>query len=55
MVEKSYHLARYLGPFGAYLMLKGPIYGSKGVFIYQNDRWNVAVNYSYLPYGQKHH
>ena len=27
--------------------------GSKGVSIYKNDRWNVAVNSHYLPSGQK--
>ena len=26
MVEKTYNLARYLGPFGAYLMPHGPIW-----------------------------
>ena len=24
MVEKTYHLAQYLGPFGAYFMPQGP-------------------------------
>merc|ERR1712127_647132 len=28
-------------------------YGSKGVSLYKNDRWNVAVNSRYLPSGQK--
>ena len=49
MVEKIYHLALYLGPFGAYLMPQG----SKGVPIYQNDCWNMEVNSHYLPYGKK--
>ena len=49
MVEKTYHdIAPYLGAFGAFLMS-----GSKGVFIYQNDRWNVAINSHYLSFGQK--
>ena len=29
MVEKTYHLAQYLGPFGAYVMPQGPKQGSK--------------------------
>ena len=33
MVEKTYHIAPYLGAFGAYLMPQWPIYGSKGVSI----------------------
>ena len=53
MVEKTYHIAPYLGAFGAYMMPEWPIYGSKGVSIYQNDRWNVAVNTCNLPSGQK--
>ena len=45
MVEKTYlDKAPYFGAFGAYL---------KGVSIYLNDRWNVAVNSRYLPSGQK--
>ena len=48
MVEIAYH-----NVFGAYLMAQSPIFGSKCVSIYQNDRWNVAVNSSYLPSGQK--
>ena len=43
----------YLAPFGAYLLPQRPIYSLKGVFIYQNNRWNVAVNSRYLPSGQK--
>ena len=44
MVEKTYHdIATY---FGA-------INGSKGVSIYKNDHWKVAVNSCYLPSGQK--
>ena len=35
MVEKTYHLAPYLGPY---------------VPIYQNDHWNVAITLSYLQY-----
>ena len=31
MVKKTYHIAPYLGVFGAYLMPQWPIYGSKGV------------------------
>ena len=54
MVEKTYHdVAPYLGALGAYLMPQWLIYGSKGVSIYKNDRWNVAVNSRYLPSGQK--
>ena len=30
-----------------------PICGSKYVFIYQNDRWNVVVNSRYIQSGQK--
>ena len=37
MVEKTYYIAPYLGAFGAYLMPQSPIYGSKGVSLYQND------------------
>ena len=44
MVEKAYHIALYLCAFGAYLMPQWPIYGSNGVSIYQNDRWNMVVN-----------
>ena len=44
MIEKTFQLAPYLGAFKAYLMPQWPIYGLKGVSIYQNDRWNVAVN-----------
>ena len=29
MVEKTYQLARYLGPFWAYLVPQGPKWGSK--------------------------
>ena len=29
IVEKTYHLSRYLGPFGAYFMPQGPKKGSK--------------------------
>ena len=53
MVEKTYHIAPYLGAFGAYLMHQSPIYGSKGVSINQNNRWNVAVNSHYLPSDKK--
>ena len=54
MIEKTYHdKAPYLGAFGAYFMPQCPIYGSKGVSIYKNDRWNVVVNSCYLPSGQK--
>ena len=34
-------------------MPKWPVKGSKGVPIYQNGRWNVAVNSRYLQSGQK--
>ena len=44
---------KHPGAFGAYLMPQWPIYGSKGVCIYQNDRWKVAVNSHYLLSGQK--
>ena len=45
MVERTYHdIAPYLGAFGAYLMPQLHRYGSKGVSIYKNDRWNVTVN-----------
>ena len=44
VVEKKYHIAPYLVAFGAYL---------KGVSMYQNDRWNVAVNSYYHTFGQK--
>ena len=37
MVDKTYHLEPYLVPFGAYLMPRLSIYGSKGVSIHQND------------------
>ena len=47
MIEETYHIAQYLGAFGAYLN------GSKGVSIFKNDRCNVAVNSCYLPAGQK--
>ena len=53
MVEKTYHIAHYLDAFGAYVMPQWPIYGSKGVSIYQKYRWNVAVNSRYLPSDQK--
>ena len=54
MIEKTYHdKAPYLGAFGAYLMPQWPIYGSKGVSIYKNYRWNMAVNSRYIPSGQK--
>ena len=53
LVEKTYHIAPYLGAFGAYVMPQWSKYGSKGVSIYQNDRWNVAVNSRYIPSGQK--
>ena len=53
MVEKTYHIAPYLGAFEAYLMPRGPIYGSKGVSIHKNDCWNGVVNSRYLPSGQK--
>ena len=54
MVGKTYHdIAPYLGAFGAYLMPQWPIYGSKGVSIYKNDRWNMAVNSRYFLSGQK--
>ena len=53
MVEKIYHLAQYLGPFGANVMTQGPIQGSKEVPMYQNDRWKVAINLCYLQSGQK--
>ena len=53
IVEKTYHIAPYLGAFGAYLMPQWPIYGSKSNSIYQNDRWKVAVNSHYLPSGLK--
>ena len=52
-VEKTYQLAPYLGAFGSYLMPQWLIYGSKCVSMYQNDRWNVAVNSRYLQSGQK--
>ena len=53
MVEKTYYIAPYLGTFMSYLMPQCPIYGSKGIFKYKNDRWNVAVNSRYLPSVQK--
>ena len=53
IVEKTYHIATYWGAFKAYLMPQWSLYGSKGVSIYQNDRWNVAVNSCYHPSGQK--
>ena len=53
MAEKTYHLAPYLGAFGAYLMPQRPIQVSKGGSIYQSNLWNVAVNSQYLPSGQK--
>ena len=53
MIEKTYHIAPDLGAFGAYLLHQSPIYISKGIFIYQNDCWNVAVNSRYLLSGQK--
>ena len=53
MVEKTYQLTPYVAAFGAYLEPQWPIYGSKGVSIYQKDRWNVAVNTGYLPSGQQ--
>ena len=53
MVEKTDHLAQYWCSFGAYLMPQWPIQSSKGVSIYQNIRWNVALNSCYLPSGQK--
>ena len=45
VVEKPYHLAPYLGPiyWGLFNASVTNI-GLKGVFIYQNYRWNVAVN-----------
>ena len=54
MVEKTYHkISPYLGTFKAYLMPQSPIYGSIGVFIYKNDRWNVAINSRYLHLVKK--
>ena len=35
MVEKTYHIAPYLGAFEAYLIPQWPINGSKGVSIYK--------------------
>ena len=52
MVEKTYYIAPYLGTFGDYLMPQWPIYGSKGVSRYQNDRWKVAVNSRYFSSAQ---
>ena len=49
MVEKTYHLALYLGSFNAYLMPQG----FKGVPIYQNFVWTAAVNSLYLQSGHK--
>ena len=49
MVKTTYHIAPYLGAFGAYLMPLLPINGSKGVSIYKNDCWNVIVKSCYLP------
>ena len=52
-VDKTYHLAQYVGPFEAYLELQWPLYGSKGVSVHQKDWWNVAVNSRYLKSSQK--
>ena len=49
------HIAPYLGAFGTYLMPQRPIYGSTGVSIYQNNRWNLAVTSHYLPSVKKSH
>ena len=54
MVEKIYLIAPYLGAFGAFLMPQCPAYGTKGVSIYQNDRWNLMVNSRYLIWSKKH-
>ena len=53
MVDKTYIIAPYLGAFGVYLTPQWPTYGSKGVSIYQNDNWNVAVNWRYVTSDQK--
>ena len=53
MDEKTYYIAPYLGPFGAYLMPQLPIQGSKCVSIYQKDRCNVAFTTHFLHTGQK--
>ena len=47
VVGNTYYLAPYFGPFEAHLMPKSEG-GSKGVPIYQNDRWIVALNSRYL-------
>ena len=44
MSQKTYHIAPYFSAFGAYLLPQWPIYGSKGVSIYQNNRWSVTFN-----------
>ena len=44
MVEKTLHIKAYFGPLITYLVPQRPRYGSKGVSIYQNDGWIVAVN-----------
>ena len=51
MVEKTYHLARYQGSYGAFLMPQPPIEGFKDDPIYLNDRCNVAVTSRYLQSG----
>ena len=54
MVEKTHHdIAPHLGAFWSYLRPQRLIYGSKGVSIYKNDRWNVTVNSHYLQSVQK--
>ena len=53
MVKKTYqHLAPDLGTWGAYFMHQLTISGLKDVSMYQNDRWNIAVNSRYLQSGQ---